>query len=144
MAKRKPLQELLEFALLVFEAAQRFGAVIVERTVAARWRGTPTAAPNAAGALHFRAHAVHLLLHALHLWWGFDGIVVSDYAGVEMLQTAHHLTDDPAVVASMALKAGVDLDSRGCPPMPARSGPPSTPGWWTWSSSTRQSAGSFG
>ena len=52
--------------------------------------------------------------------WGFDGIVVSDYAGVEMLQTAHHLTDDPAVVAAMALKAGVDLE---LPRLSAYAGP---------------------
>jgi beta-glucosidase len=52
--------------------------------------------------------------------WGFDGIVASDYAGIEMLQTAHHLTDDPEVVASMALEAGVDLE---LPRLSAYAGP---------------------
>ena len=61
-----------------------------------------------------------LLRTILRDLWGFDGIVVSDYAGVEMLQTAHHLTDDPAVVAAMALKAGVDLE---LPRLSAYAGP---------------------
>ena len=52
--------------------------------------------------------------------WGFDGIVASDYAGIEMLQTAHRLTDDPEVVAAMALEAGVDLE---LPRMSAYAGP---------------------
>ncbi len=51
-----------------------------------------------------------LLTTILRNQWGFDGIVVSDYAGIEMIQTAHRLTDDPEVVAAMALEAGVDLD----------------------------------
>ncbi|HEV8402236.1 MAG TPA: glycoside hydrolase family 3 N-terminal domain-containing protein [Candidatus Limnocylindrales bacterium] len=52
--------------------------------------------------------------------WGFDGIVASDYAGIEMLQTAHHLTDDPEIVATMALEAGVDLE---LPRLSAYAGP---------------------
>ncbi len=52
--------------------------------------------------------------------WGFDGIVASDYAGIEMLQTAHRLTDDPEVVAAMALEAGVDLE---LPRLSAYAGP---------------------
>ena len=52
--------------------------------------------------------------------WGFDGIVASDYAGIEMLQTAHRLTDDPEVVAALALEAGVDLE---LPRLSAYAGP---------------------
>ena len=37
-----------------------------------------------------------------------------------MLQTAHRLTDDPEVVAAMALEAGVDLE---LPRPPAYAGP---------------------
>ena len=56
-------------------------------------------------------HASHeLFTTILRERWGFDGIVASDYAGIEMLQTAHRLTDDPEVVAAMALEAGVDLE----------------------------------
>jgi beta-glucosidase len=54
--------------------------------------------------------SIELFRTILRHQWRFDGIVVSDYAGIEMLQTAHHLTDDPAVVAAMALEAGVDLE----------------------------------
>ena len=42
--------------------------------------------------------------------WGFDGIVASDYIGVEMLATAHHLTDDLGEAARLALVAGVDSE----------------------------------
>ena len=66
-------------------------------------------------------HASHeLFTTILRDRWGFDGIVVSDYAGIEMLQTAHRLTDDPEVVAAMALEAGVDLE---LPRLSAYAGP---------------------
>jgi beta-glucosidase len=56
-------------------------------------------------------HASHdLLTGILRDAWGFDGLVASDYAGVSMLRTMHHLTDDLAVVADLALRAGVDLE----------------------------------
>src|SRR5262249_12258481 len=53
-------KEFAKLALLLLEAAQRLGAVLVERAVAAR-------APRAAlaEAVHLGAHAVHLLLHAV-------------------------------------------------------------------------------
>jgi beta-glucosidase len=54
--------------------------------------------------------AADLLTGLLRDDWGFDGIVASDYMGVEMLQTAHRLTDDLGVAAGLALAAGVDLE----------------------------------
>ena len=42
--------------------------------------------------------------------WGFDGIVASDYMGVEMLATAHRLTADLGEAARLALVAGVDAE----------------------------------
>src|SRR5580700_7158916 len=62
LGKAKPLQEFLEFALLVFEPAQRFGAVFIEGAVATRRRGAPPVAT-----FHLGPHAIHLALHALHL-----------------------------------------------------------------------------
>jgi beta-glucosidase len=45
--------------------------------------------------------------------WGFDGLVVSDYVGIEMLSTQHHLHTDLAVVGAAALGAGVDAELPG-------------------------------
>ena len=42
--------------------------------------------------------------------WGFDGIVASDYMGVEMLSTAHRLSADLGDAAHLALAAGVDVE----------------------------------
>ena len=42
--------------------------------------------------------------------WGFDGIVASDYIGVEMISTAHQLTSDLGEAARLALVAGVDAE----------------------------------
>ena len=42
--------------------------------------------------------------------WGFDGIVASDYVGLQMLSTQHKVTNDPAVAAAYGLRAGVDAE----------------------------------
>ena len=42
--------------------------------------------------------------------WGFDGIVASDYIGIEMIATAHRLTADLGEAARLALAAGVDAE----------------------------------
>jgi beta-glucosidase len=42
--------------------------------------------------------------------WGFDGLVASDYIGIEQIVRQHRMTDDLAVAAAMALDAGVDLE----------------------------------
>ena len=56
-------------------------------------------------------HASHeLLTEILRDRWGFDGIVASDYVGVDELLTAHPVTGDLAEVAVMALEAGVDVE----------------------------------
>jgi beta-glucosidase len=59
-------------------------------------------------------HVSHELLTAiLRDEWGFDGIVASDYIGLQMVSTQHRLTGDPAVVAALALHAGVDVELPG-------------------------------
>ena len=56
-------------------------------------------------------HASHeLLTTILRERWGFDGIVSSDYIAVEMLATAHRLTDDLGEAARLSLLAGVDSE----------------------------------
>ncbi len=51
-----------------------------------------------------------LLTTILRERWGFDGIVVSDYAGIDQLVTMHELADDLSDAARLALDAGVDMD----------------------------------
>ncbi|MXO60172.1 beta-glucosidase [Altererythrobacter salegens] len=42
--------------------------------------------------------------------WGFDGIISSDYNGVDQLKELHHVAADDAEAARMALAAGVDSE----------------------------------
>jgi beta-glucosidase len=51
-----------------------------------------------------------LLTDVLRREWGFDGLVVSDYFGIEQLQTRHRVSADKADAAVQALDAGVDLE----------------------------------
>src|SRR5208282_970089 len=64
-SEAQPRKEFLELALLVFEALQRLGAIIVEGAVAARSRTEPVA--GAPDPVHPGAHALHFFLHAGHL-----------------------------------------------------------------------------
>src|SRR4249920_820577 len=59
----QPIEEFLEFDLLLLEALQRLDAVFVEGAVAAGRRAE--AEPKTA-AFHAAAHPVHLVLHPLH------------------------------------------------------------------------------
>ncbi len=54
--------------------------------------------------------SAELMVGILRGEWGFDGIVASDYMGVEMLATAHRLTADLGEAARLALVAGVDSE----------------------------------
>ncbi len=45
--------------------------------------------------------------------WGFDGLVASDYHGIEMISSQHHLTPLLVRAGAMALAAGVDLELPG-------------------------------
>jgi len=51
-----------------------------------------------------------LLTGILREEWGFDGILVSDYFAVKMLQEYHHVAYDKGKAAQMALEAGTDIE----------------------------------
>ena len=61
------------------------------------WEGVPCTANR------------HLLTDILRDAWGFQGFVVSDYCGMEGLQTAHRMASSEAQAAAMALRAGLDV-----------------------------------
>jgi beta-glucosidase len=42
--------------------------------------------------------------------WGFDGIVVSDYAGIEELVTSHAVVGELSEAAVLSLEAGIDVE----------------------------------
>jgi beta-glucosidase-like glycosyl hydrolase len=59
-------------------------------------------------------HASHrLLTEVLRERWGFDGIVVADYAGVSLLHQHHGVAADRAEAAALALAAGLDVELPG-------------------------------
>ena len=51
-----------------------------------------------------------LLQKVLREEWGFNGLVVSDYFGINELMTRHHVAVDQAAAAKRALEAGVDME----------------------------------
>ena len=51
-----------------------------------------------------------LLTDMLRREWGFNGLVVSDYFGIEQMQTRHHVAADKADAGAQAIEAGVDLE----------------------------------
>jgi beta-glucosidase len=53
---------------------------------------------------------VKLLTGILRQEWGFDGVVVSDYFGIDELRKLHHVVSNKEDAARMALDAGVDIE----------------------------------
>lgn len=51
-----------------------------------------------------------ILTDVLRNEWGFEGTVVSDYFAIDELIGRHHLTDNKATAAQLALNAGVDIE----------------------------------
>jgi beta-glucosidase len=51
-----------------------------------------------------------LLTDILRGEWGFDGVVVSDYAAVAQLETSHRICRDHGEAARLALEAGIDVE----------------------------------
>jgi beta-glucosidase len=56
-------------------------------------------------------HASHFLLtEVLRGQWGFDGLVVADYAGINLLHAHHGVARDKAEAAALAFNAGLDIE----------------------------------
>jgi beta-glucosidase len=51
-----------------------------------------------------------LLQNILREEWGFDGLVVSDYFGINELMSRHYVAANPAAAAKRALESGVDME----------------------------------
>jgi len=51
-----------------------------------------------------------LLTRILRQEWGFEGVVVSDYFGIDELWKLHHVVGNKEDAAKMALEAGVDIE----------------------------------
>lgn len=67
------------------------------------------AAYNAIGGIPCTANP-WLFQTVLRKDWGFKGIVVSDYSGIEQLMTLYHVAPNLTDAAARALNAGVDVD----------------------------------
>lgn len=52
----------------------------------------------------------HLLTKVLREDWGFDGLIVADYGGVELLASHHGLAQNKAHAAALAFNAGLDVE----------------------------------
>jgi beta-glucosidase-like glycosyl hydrolase len=54
-----------------------------------------------------------LLTGVLRDLWGFEGLVVADYAGINLLHTHHAVAKDKAEAAAQAFNAGLDIELPG-------------------------------
>src|SRR5438876_2221138 len=87
-----------EYFLKPFEAAVKLGHV---QTVMASYNeidGIPSHSNK------------HLLDDILRHEWGFDGLVVSDYFGIDELIRVHHVVATEDAAAKLAIESGVDIE----------------------------------
>ena len=101
-------REVREEYLLPFEAAVRDAGLTSVMHAYTDLDGIPCVASE------------ELLTAILRDAWGFDGVVVADYEGIQQLVTQHRMTSDLGLAAELALRAGVDVEM----PVPAAYGRP--------------------
>jgi len=93
-----PRRELLEVYAAPFEAVIREANLASMMNAYSEIDGVPLGASK------------ELLGDLLRGELGFGGVVVSDYFTVQTLFSYHHVTEDPAGAASLALEAGIDVE----------------------------------
>jgi beta-glucosidase len=91
-------RELRDVFLLPFEAAVRDAGIRSMMHAYEDVDGVPCVASR------------ELFTATLRDEWGFDGIVVSDYAGIDELATSHALVGDLSAAAVESLEAGIDVE----------------------------------
>lgn len=93
-----PPRELQEIFMLPFEVAVRVAKVRSVMNSYSEIDGVPMAAYG------------EMLTGLLREKWGFDGIVVSDYFSVDMLNAYHRYARSKAHAAKLSLEAGMDVE----------------------------------
>ncbi len=93
-----PTREFREVCLFPFEAAIKEAHAYSVMSSYHDLDGVPLSASR------------ELLTGILREEWGFKGFVVSDYAAISMLQTAHHVALDAKDAAVQALEAGIEIE----------------------------------
>ena len=93
-----PERELREVYMTPFEAAVKEGKLATLMNAYHELDGIPCGGSK------------RLLTDILRGEWGFDGIVVSDYHTIPMLDHYHHVAVDRADAARIALEAGLDVE----------------------------------
>lgn len=91
-------RELREVFLKPFEVAVKAGKVGAIMNAYHEIDGIPCAASK------------YLLTDILRKEWKFDGIVVSDYSAIDMIENYHKMAKDKVEAAYLALNAGIDVE----------------------------------
>ncbi|GAA1014960.1 MULTISPECIES: glycoside hydrolase family 3 N-terminal domain-containing protein [Streptomyces] len=95
---RAGTREFADITLPPFEMALREGGARSVMAAYTETDGVPASADT------------RLLTDLLREQWGFTGTVVSDYFGIDFLQTLHRVADSTVESARLALDAGIDVE----------------------------------
>lgn len=93
-----PVREMREIFLLPFEAAVKEANIAAIMPGYHELDGIPC---HSSG---------ELLNDILREEWGFDGLVVSDYFGINMLKETHFVSPNKEIAARQAIEAGIDME----------------------------------